>query len=43
MGSFLGKCLKGELDINDNNIPDNKEVVLMIENYLKKKNEEKRE
>ena len=37
MGSVLAKCLQGETDLNNNNIPDNKELVLLVENYLKNK------
>ena len=39
MGAILGKCLKGDTDLNDNGVPDNKEIVLMVENYLKSKKE----
>jgi|TARA_R100001163_G_scaffold64103_1_gene57558 hypothetical protein len=39
MGAILAKCLKGETDINNNKIPDNKELVLLVENYLKNKKE----
>ena len=37
MGVVLGKCLKGETDVNNNGVPDNKEIVLLVENYLKNK------
>jgi hypothetical protein len=39
MGATLGKCLKGETDLNNNGVPDNKEIVLLVENYLKNKKE----
>jgi hypothetical protein len=39
MGAVLAKCLKGEMDLNNNGIPDNKELVLLVENYLKNKKE----
>ena len=39
MGAVLGKCLRGETDINNNGIPDNKELILLIENHLKTKRE----
>ena len=39
MGGVLAKCLKGESDINNNGVPDNKEIVLLVENYLKSKKE----
>ena len=40
MGAVLAKCLKvytkdGEMDLNNNGIPDSKELVLLVENYLK--------
>ena len=37
MGAVLAKCLKGETDINKNGVPDNKELIILIQNYLKNK------
>ena len=37
MGAVLAKCLKGETDINNNGVPDNKELIILIQNYLKNK------
>lgn len=39
MGAVLAKCLKGETDINNNGVPDNKELIILIQNYLKNKKE----
>ncbi len=39
MGGFCSKFLRGETDINDNGVADNKEVVVVLEKYLKKKDE----
>lgn len=37
MGAVLAKCLQGNTDLNNNGVPDNKEIVLLVENYLKNK------
>lgn len=39
MGTVLAKCLKGETDVNNNGVPDNKEILILVENYLKNKKE----
>ena len=31
MGAVLAKCLKGETDINNNGVPDNKELIIDVE------------
>ena len=37
MGAILTRFWSGETDVNNNGIPDNKELVQMVEAYLKKK------
>tara|TARA_R100000951_G_C2630631_1_gene177536 strand:+ start:1403 stop:1558 length:156 start_codon:yes stop_codon:yes gene_type:complete len=39
MGAILAKCLKGETDVNKNGVPDNKEIVLLVETYIQSKKE----
>jgi hypothetical protein len=39
MGAVLVKFFLGETDANNNGVPDNKELVLLVENYLKNKRE----
>lgn len=39
MGAILAKFCLGEIDVNSNGVPDNKELVLLVENYLKSKKE----
>jgi hypothetical protein len=37
--NFIKRLFLGETDVNHNGIPDNKEIVLLVENYLKSKKE----
>jgi len=39
MGGYLTRFFYGETDINSNSIPDNQEILTMLNNYLERKNE----
>ena len=39
MGAYLAKFFMGEVDINSNGIPDNKELLILIQNHIKNKKE----
>lgn len=39
MGAILAKFCLGETDLNDNGVPDNKELVKIVENYMNQKKE----
>jgi hypothetical protein len=43
MLKFLMKCLRGETDINANGVPDNKELIILLEQYLKQLKEKEKE
>jgi len=34
---YLGKCFRGETDIDNNGVEDNKQLIELLENYLKKR------
>lgn len=39
MGAILAKFCLGETDMNNNGVPDNKELVKLVENYMNQKQE----
>ena len=39
MGAVLAKFCLGETDINNNGVPDNRELVKLVENYMNKQKE----
>jgi len=39
MGGYLTKFVYGETDINSNSIPDNQEIIKLLNAYLERKNE----
>ena len=39
MGAILAKFCLGETDLNNNGVPDNKELVKLVENYMNQKQE----
>ena len=41
MGNILVKCLQGETDLNGNGIPDNKDLINLVENYIKEQKDKK--
>ena len=41
MGAYLAKFFMGEVDMNNNGIPDNKELLLLIQNHIKNKQDKK--
>ena len=41
MGAYLAKFFSGEVDLNSNGVPDNKELLLLIQNHIKNKQDKK--
>jgi len=37
MGNFVGKCLRGETDVNGNGVPDNKDIQKLVGAYVQKR------
>ena len=34
---YLGKCFRGETDFDNNGVDDNKQLIELLENYLKER------
>ena len=39
MGAYLTKFFMGELDMDNNGVPDDKQLLMLIQNHIKNKKE----